>query len=54
MLGFITFLLIWENRSRYILTGVPFFVIGQLEGVEFLINTKNYKKLRLNSKNNKV
>lgn len=34
MLGFILFLMIWENRSRYILTGVPFFMMAMLEGIE--------------------
>ncbi len=39
MLGFIFFLMIWENRSRYILTGVPFFMMAMLEGIE-KISTK--------------
>lgn len=34
MLGFIAFFLIWENRSRYILTCVPFLMIAQLKGIE--------------------
>ncbi len=34
--GFILFLLIWENRSRYILTAVPFMIISQLKGLEIL------------------
>lgn len=42
MLGFILFLMIWENRSRYILTGVPFFMMAMLEGIEN-ISTKEEK-----------
>lgn len=41
MLGFILFLLIWENRSRYILTGIPVFMIAMLEGIEQISKTKN-------------
>lgn len=43
MLGFILFLLIWENRSRYILTGVPFFMMAMLEGID-IISTKEEKE----------
>ena len=40
MLGFIVFLLIWENRSRYVLTGLPFFMLAQLEGIEIICKNK--------------
>lgn len=46
MLGFIVFFLIWENRSRYILTCVPFLMIAQLKGIEIFskINLKDKDK----------
>lgn len=36
MFGFMAFLLIWENRSRYLLTVVPYLMMLQLEGIEIL------------------
>ncbi len=39
-LGFITFLLIWENRSRYILTNVPVMMMMQLDGIEIISKLK--------------
>lgn len=43
MLGFIVFFLIWENRSRYILTCVPFLMIAQLKGIELCAKYKEEK-----------
>ncbi len=36
MLGIIIFLLIWENRSRYILNLVPLLIINQINGIEYV------------------
>ena len=44
MLGFIAFFLIWENRSRYILTCVPFLMIAQLKGIEIVTKYKSRKE----------
>lgn len=33
--GFMLFLLIWENRSRYILTALPVMLIAQVDGIMF-------------------
>ena len=46
MLGFITFFLIWENRSRYILTCVPFLMIAQLKGIEIFANYHSKEKTK--------
>lgn len=44
MIGFIAFFLIWENRSRYILTCVPFLMIAQLKGIEIFTKYKSRKE----------
>lgn len=36
MLGIITFLLIWETRSRYILNYIPIFILIAIEGIQLL------------------
>ena len=41
MFGFILFFLIWEDRSRYILAGLPFFIIAQIEGLEIICRKRN-------------
>ena len=38
--GFMLFFLIWENRSRYILTNVPIMMIIELNGIEILSNKR--------------
>lgn len=56
MLGFIVFFLIWENRSRYILTCVPFLMIAQLKGIEIFANYHSKDKIqnRKSSKNKEL
>lgn len=40
VLGIVIFLLIWENRSRYILTMFPVMMILQLSGLDYIIKRK--------------
>lgn len=37
-LGFILFLLIWENRSRYMIPDLPFLIILQVYGIQLISN----------------
>lgn len=51
MLGLIVFLMIWENRSRYILTMLPIYILLSVDGIEYLankVNVKNRKELKSN------
>ena len=47
MFGFFIFLLIWETRSRYLLSGLPIFIMTSIEGLERLSLTKNCKDEKL-------
>lgn len=40
MFGFMLFLLVWENRSRYIFTIVPLMMLLQMNGIEVLARGK--------------
>ena len=48
MVGIIVFLLIWENRSRYILTMFPIYLALAIDGIDY-IGEKSY--LRAKRKN---
>lgn len=55
MLGILTFLLIWENRSRYIFTFVPIFMLLEAKAIEVLSNNINVLSLRIEKrKKNKI
>lgn len=49
--GLIIFLLIWENRSRYVLTILPIMMIVQLSGIDYLSNLKRKGKNKKNEEN---
>lgn len=38
--GLLVFLLIWENRSRYLITNLPIIMMSQLGGIEYIANRK--------------
>lgn len=42
--GILVFLLIWENRSRYLLTMLPIIIMSQLGGIEYLAKRKEENK----------
>lgn len=42
MVGIIVFLLIWENRSRYILTMFPIYLALAIDGIDYIC--KNLRK----------
>ena len=44
VLGIALFLIIWENRSRYILTMLPAMMILQLSGLDYLIGRLEERK----------
>ena len=51
MLGLMVFLMIWENRSRYILTMLPIYILLSIDGIEYLadkIGSKNRKEVKNN------
>ena len=44
--GFLAFLLIWENRSRYVITALPIMLLLEVEGINYLnIKSKRRKEL---------
>lgn len=43
IIGIMVFLLIWENRSRYLVNMIPIMLIAQISGIEFLAD-RIYKK----------
>ena len=44
--GFLAFLLIWENRSRYVITVLPIMLLLEVEGINYLnIKIKRRKEL---------
>ena len=51
VLGIMVFLIIWENRSRYILTLLPIMLILKVRGIEILSNIGKNKILELNEVN---
>lgn len=48
--GLMVFLLIWENRSRYILTMLPLYILLGIDGVEYLTKLFYRKKGLTNEK----
>lgn len=42
--GVMLFLLIWENRSRYLVNILPLMLMSQLNGIEYITNKFFYKK----------
>ncbi len=46
--GNVIFFLLWENRSRYIIPILPFLMIAQLDGIDFIVN--RIKKKEKNEK----
>lgn len=52
-LGILVFLLIWENRSRYLFTMVPVLMLLQLDGVERLEQMTNKMFTIMHRKKNK-
>ena len=44
MVGIIVFLLIWENRSRYLVNIIPLLLINQLNGIEVCSKIKRRKE----------
>jgi hypothetical protein len=44
MLGIMMFLLIWENRSRYLVNFIPIMLIAQINGIEYLSDRMFEKK----------
>lgn len=42
--GLLVFLLIWENRSRYLVTMLPIIMMSQLGGIEYLAKRKKENK----------
>lgn len=49
ILGLAVFLMIWENRSRYLLTYIPIMIILEVNGMQKLSNIK-LNKLKINKK----
>lgn len=49
MLGIMMFLLIWENRSRYLVNFIPLMLIAQINGIEYL-SDRMFKKKREDEK----
>ena len=47
MLGLMVFLMIWENRSRYILTMLPIYVLLSVDGIDYLTNRLENKRIFL-------
>ena len=45
MYGLIVFLLIWENRSRYILTMLPIYILFGIEGINYICDNL-FKKIK--------
>ncbi|MBQ3413894.1 MAG: hypothetical protein IJH39_00785 [Clostridia bacterium] len=43
VLGIMVFLLMWENRSRYLITMLPIIMMSQLGGIEYLAKKKGEK-----------
>lgn len=52
-LGILVFLLIWENRSRYLFTMVPILMILQLDGIGILEQITDKMLIIMNRKKNK-
>lgn len=52
MYGLIVFLLLWENRSRYILTMLPIFILLGIDGIEYIENkiTKRQEEINHNER----
>ena len=44
ILGFMLFFIIWEARSRYLLTMLPIMIMAQIGGIEYLIENINCRK----------
>lgn len=44
ILGFTIFFIIWEARSRYLVTMLPIMIMAQIEGVEYVIKKTSRKK----------
>lgn len=42
--GLLVFLLIWENRSRYLITMLPIIMMAQLNGIEYIAKGKEEQK----------
>ncbi|MBP3707021.1 MAG: glycosyltransferase family 39 protein [Clostridia bacterium] len=51
MFGFMLFLLMWENRSRYIFNILPIMLMIEARGIEFIINYRMYRRKCLCEKN---
>lgn len=44
MLGVMIFLIMWENRSRYLVNIIPLLLINQLDGIEICSKIKREKR----------
>ena len=44
--GLMVFLLIWENRSRYILTMLPIYILLEVDGIDMISEIKEVKRIR--------
>lgn len=44
MLGVMLFLIVWENRSRYLVNIIPLLLINQLNGIEVCSKIKRRKE----------
>lgn len=45
MLGIMLFLLIWENRSRYLVNLLPIIIMSQINGIDYVCNIKSKQSL---------